>query len=394
VADRLKVVIAPDSFKGTLAADRVAAALAAGWRSARPGDEVVALPVADGGEGTLDVFAAAVPGARRHAVTVTGPGGVPVAAEWLALPDGTAVVELARGSGLPLLGESRDARGAHTVGLGQLLAAALDDPGTRRVIVTLGGSASTDGGTGALAALGARFLDAAGDPLPPGGGALPRLASVDLAGLRQPPGAGVLCLTDVDAPLCGERGAAAVFGPQKGADAADIRVLDEGLRRLAALLGGAPDAPGAGAAGGTGYGLAAAWGARLVPGAPTVAEHAGLPGALADADVVITGEGRFDITSLRGKVVGGVLGLAAARVGSAGPVPVLLVAGQLGAPPPPGVRAALALADLAGGVAPAVAEPERWLTAAGAQLAAATIAAGPSPATAQDAASPRPRVVP
>ncbi|ADP78144.1 glycerate kinase [Pseudofrankia inefficax] len=372
MADRLKVVIAPDSFKGSLAADRVAAALAEGWLSVRPTDEVVRLPIADGGEGTLDVFAAAVPGARRRPATVTGPRGQLVDAEWLALPDGTAVVELARGSGLPLMGDRRDARAAHTVGLGQLLAAALDDPGIRQIIVTLGGSASTDGGTGALAALGARFLDATGAALPPGGGSLVRLAGVDLGGLRKPPPDGVLCLTDVDAPLCGPRGAAAVFGPQKGATEADVPALDEGLRRLAALLGGAPDAPGAGAAGGTGYGLAAAWGARLVPGAATVAEHAGLPDALAEADLVITGEGRFDATSLTGKVVGGVLGLAAARPGASGPVPVLLVAGQLGAPAPSGVRTALALATLAGGVAPAVAEPEHWLTRAATRLATAT----------------------
>ncbi|OHV44369.1 glycerate kinase [Pseudofrankia sp. BMG5.36] len=374
---RLKVVIAPDSFKGSLAADRVAAALADGWLSARPGDEVVRLPIADGGEGTLDVFAAAVPGARRRPLKVTGPDGAPdsrlVDAEWLSLPGGTAVVELARGSGLPLLGARRDPLGAHTVGLGQLLAAALDDPATRQIIVTLGGSASTDGGTGALAALGARFLDDASAPLPPGGGALSRLAAVDARGLRLAPPGGVLCLTDVDAPLCGPHGAAAVFGPQKGATPDGIRLLDGGLRRLATLLGGEPDAPGAGAAGGTGYGLAAAWGARLVPGAATVAEHAGLPAALADADLVITGEGRFDATSMSGKVVGGVLRLAAARVGEAGPVPVLLVAGQLGAPPPPGIDAALAIATLARGVAAATAEPERWLAAAAAQLAAARV---------------------
>jgi glycerate kinase len=372
VADRLKVVIAPDSFKGTLAAERVAAALAEGWRSVRPTDEVVQLPIADGGEGTLDVFAAAVPGARRRPATVTGPRGQLVDAEWLALPDGTAVVELARGSGLPLMGDRRDARAAHTVGLGQLLAAALDDPGIRQIIVTLGGSASTDGGTGALAALGARFLDATGASLPPGGGSLVRLAGVDLGGLRKPPPGGVLCLTDVDAPLCGPRGAAAVFGPQKGADRTDVPVLDEGLQRLAGLLGGDPDAPGAGAAGGTGYGLATAWRARLVPGAATVAEHAGLPDALAEADLVITGEGRFDATSLTGKVVGGVLSLAAARPGAAGPVPVLLVAGQLGAPAPAEIRTALALANLAGGVTAAIAEPERWLIKAATHLATAT----------------------
>ncbi|MBX6387464.1 MAG: glycerate kinase [Frankia sp.] len=364
MADQLTVVIAPDSFKGSLPADEVAAALAAGWHAVRPGDEVRLLPLADGGEGTLDVFATAQPAATRRRVRATGPDGRVVDADWLELPDGTAVVELARGSGLPLLGDRRDPLGAHTVGLGDLLAAAVADPGTRRVVVALGGSASTDGGTGALRALGARFLDETGAELPPGGGALRRLAAIDRAALRPAPPDGVLCLVDVDAPLLGPRGAAAVFGPQKGASPADISLLEEGLARLAALLGGDPAAPGAGAAGGTGYGLAAGWGARLVPGAETVAALAGLPAALAEADVVITGEGRFDPTSLSGKVVGNVVRLA----GQPG-VPVLLVAGQLAAPPPPAVPAALALADLAGGVPAAITDPRRWLTAAAAELA-------------------------
>jgi glycerate kinase len=270
--------------------------------------------------------------------------------------------------------------GAQTTGLGELLRRALD-AGVGRILVGLGGSASTDGGTGALAALGARFLDAAGKPLLPGGGALAALAEVDLSGLRRAPAGGVTCLTDVTAPLLGARGAAAVFGPQKGASGAQIAQLEAGLARLAEALGGDPTAPGAGAAGGTGYGLAAAWGAELTPGAAELGRLAGLDRALADANLVITGEGRFDETSLTGKTCGTVIAAAAA----AG-VPVAVVTGQVsgglallarGSDPPgtprwPAARAVtavVALAELAGGAAAAMAGPRRWLRRAGARLA-------------------------
>ena len=333
----MRVLIAPDSFKGSLGAAAAAAALAEGWLSVRPGDQVTRLPLADGGEGTLDVLAATVPGARWRRAKVTGPGGAPVTARWLELPAssrwptdrpvparaGTAVVELARASGLPLLARP-DPMGAQTTGLGELLGRALD-AGVGRIMVGLGGSASTDGGTGALAALGARFFDAAGQQLPPGGGGLIALATVDLRGLRAPPGGGVICLTDVTAPLLGPRGAAVVFGPQKGADRAQIARLEAGLARLAEALGGDPAAAGAGAAGGTGYGLAAAWGATLTPGAAELGRLAGLDRALAGADLVITGEGRFDETSLTGKTCGTVTDHAAAVAG----VPVAVVAGQV-----------------------------------------------------------------
>src|SRR5581483_5124959 len=178
-----------------------------------------------------------------------------------------------------------DPLGAHTLGLGQTIGHALD-AGAREVVITLGGSASTDGGTGALAALGARFLDAAGHPLPPGGGALTRLAAADLTRLRPPPAGGVTCLSDVTAPLLGGHGAAAAYGPQKGADAGQIAQLESGLARLAAALGGDPAAAGGGAAGGTGYGLAAGWQAVITPGAPRLCELAGLDRALATADLV------------------------------------------------------------------------------------------------------------
>jgi len=409
----VRVLIAPDSFKGSIGAAAAAAALAEGWLSARPDDQVTRLPLADGGEGTLDVLAATVPGAHWHRARVAGPTGSPVTAWWLEIPGdatpgappgagassaspagplasasravspatesrgllgqrrvprgsppqtSTAVVELAGASGLPLLAQP-DPLGSQTTGLGELLGRALD-AGMGRILVGLGGSASTDGGTGALAALGARFLDAAGQPLPPGGGALATLARADLSGLRPPPAGGVICLTDVTAPLLGPLGAAAVFGPQKGADGPQIDRLEAGLARLAGMLGGDPGAPGAGAAGGTGYGLATAWGAVLAPGAAELCRLAGLDRLLAATDLVITGEGRFDATSLTGKVCGTVLAAAAA----AG-TPVALVAGQVSAPAAEGLAAVVTLAGLAGGTAAALASPAHWLHQAGEELA-------------------------
>ena len=358
----MRIVIAPDSFKGTIGATAAAAAIAAGWRAARPGDQVACVPLADGGEGTLEVLAAAWPAARWHPARVRGPCGAPVASCWLELPGETGAVELARSSGLPLLATPEPLR-AQSAGVGDLVSSALD-AGAGSIMIGLGGSACTDGGTGALAALGARFLDARGRELPPGGGALAGLAAVDLAGLRQLPPGGVTCLSDVDAPLLGPAGAAIVFGPQKGADQRQRAVLEKGLARLAELLGGAPGAPGAGAAGGTGYGLAAAWGAVIVPGAAELCRISGLDQALRDADLVITGEGRYDATSAGGKVAGVVLAAAArARAGTA------LVAGVIAADPPAGVACAVSLARLAGGPGRAAADPARWLRVAGGQLA-------------------------
>jgi glycerate 2-kinase len=355
----MRVIVAPDSFKGSSPAAAAAAAIAAGWRSVRPADEVIEMPMADGGEGTLDVLAAAIPGCRWHAALVSGPGSERVQATWLELPGQAHVVELASAAGLTLLSPPRPLR-AHSYGVGELIGHALD-AGARSIVIGLGGSACTDGGTGALAALGARFLDGSGADLPRGGGALGGLARVALAGLRPPPYGGAQCLTDVRAPLLGRDGAAMAYGPQKGASPSDVANLEQGLARLAALAGGQPDEPGAGAAGGTGYGLAI-WGARLCPGAAHVAEIAGLPDALAGADLVITGEGRYDRTSRAGKAAGTVLDLAAA----AG-VPAVVVAGVLATIPR---VPAIELAALAGGEPGAVAEAGRWLEEAGRRLAA------------------------
>jgi glycerate 2-kinase len=358
----VRVILAPDSLKGTVSARHAAVALARGWSAQRPDDDLLLLPLADGGEGTVDAFAAASPDAQLQRTKVTGPDGRPVEASWLLLPDGTAVTELVESSGLPLMA-APDPLGASTVGLGEVLAAALA-AGAERIVIGLGGSASTDGGAGALHAIGARFLDPDGRTLPPGGGALLDLAEADLSGLLPPPPGGVTLLCDVTAPLLGPTGAAHVFGPQKGATPDQVALLDAALARLAGLLRGEPNAAGMGAAGGAAYGLAAAWGARIAPGARTVAELSGLPAALAESQLVLTGEGRFDRTSLTGKVVGGVLELAGA-VGT----PVGIVAGSLAGEVPASVRFAASLTGLAGSIESALAEPERWLEAAGRELA-------------------------
>ncbi|WP_125132989.1 glycerate kinase [Microbacterium sp. 10M-3C3] len=357
----MRVVVAPDSFKGSIRADAAAAALAEGWRSVRPADDVRARPMADGGEGTLAAIAAAVPAAVRVPVTVEGPTGAPVEAVWLRLADGTGVVELASTSGIELLGGRLRPGRASTRGFGEAIAAALGD-GVARLVLGIGSSASTDGGVGMLVALGARITDAAGVPVRPGADGLADVASVDVRSLRPLPPGGVRVLTDVTSPLLGPRGAAAVFGPQKGLDPAGVARADAGLARLAAFAPhGSPAAPGAGAAGGTGWALGL-WGARLQPGAPAVADIIGLPAAAASADLVITGEGAFDASSGAGKVPGFVAGLAPGRTA--------LVAGRIA----PGAgtaafAATMELSALAGSAAAALSDPARWLRAAGAALA-------------------------
>ena len=359
------IVIAPDSFKGSLSARAVADAIAAGWRSVAPDDTLTLIPQADGGEGTIDAIEAAVAGSvRRSAGLVTGPDGRPTPGEWLELPSGAAVVELAQSSGLPLM-QTPDAHGATTRGLGEVIRAALE-AGATSLVIGLGGSASTDGGAGALAALGLRLTDASGAPLPDGGAALADVAGVDRSDLLPAPAGGVTLLSDVTAPLLGPTGAAAVFGPQKGASAVDVATLDAALSRFAGALGGDPDLPGSGAAGGTGFGFSAAWGATLESGADYLAVLSGLGAAIDGADVLILGEGRFDSQSLGGKVVGQLLQRAEERAVRPG-----VIAGQVTATAVVnGERVwTTALVDLAGSVEAAIAEPERWLREAGAAAA-------------------------
>ncbi|GAB3815273.1 glycerate kinase [Tessaracoccus terricola] len=365
----MRVVVAVDSFKGTIGAAAAAAELAAGWGSVAPDAELVLRPMADGGEGTLDAFAAAVPGAERFAVAVTGPDGEPVEASWLLLPGtddaprGTAVVELASTSGIELLGERRPGLDADTTGFGQAIAAALDH-GVSRLLLGIGSSASTDGGVGMLRALGGEFTDNFGDPIAPGARGLARLASAHVDRVRRPPVGGVKVLTDVTNPLLGPLGAAAVFGPQKGLDAAGIATAEAGLARLAKLMPVPVYEPGSGAAGGTGFALLA-WGAELVPGAPEVARLVGLREAIAGADLVITGEGSFDGQSAAGKVPGFVAELAE----EAG-VPTALVAGRItDDADTTGFRVQLSLSELAGSGSAALTDPARWLREAGVRLA-------------------------
>ncbi|CAM5494931.1 glycerate kinase [Leifsonia shinshuensis] len=365
------VVFAPDSFKGSATATEVAAALAAGWSSVRPDDRVVLAPMADGGEGTLDAFEVAVPGALRRPVRVTGPDGAPRDTSWLLLPDGRAVVELAETSGIGLM-PVLEAFDAQTTGFGQAIAAALD-AGATALLLAIGGSASTDGGAGMLTALGARLLDADGDDIVPGNRGLAGLSRAELTLRALPPG-GARVLSDVTSPLLGPAGAAAVFGPQKGARPADVPVLEAGLARFADVLREAgvavdPATPGAGAAGGTGHGLLA-WGAVIAPGSAAVGEALGLPAMVAGADAVVTGEGRYDDQSAAGKVPEYVAGLARA----AG-IPALLAAGSIAADPR-GFAAAASLSELAGGSAAAIADPLRWAAAAGADLARRAVGNG------------------
>ncbi len=299
----LRWLIAPQEFKGTLTASEAAEALVAGLREAAPEVVLDVAPLADGGPGTVDALLAGASGERR-VLTVQGPLGAPVQAAYALLEQGrTAVIEMAAASGLSLLApEERDARRASTYGTGELIRAALD-AGCTRLIIGLGGSATNDAGVGALTALGYRFLDAEGQPLPPGGASLRRLARVDMT-QRHPRLTEVelLAATDVTVPLLGPTGATQLFGPQKGADPAAVEELEEALEYFA--QGMAPEfirVPGSGAAGGLGYGLAVLAGASLASGYGLVAQALRLVRRVAVADAVLTGEGRFDRQTALGK---------------------------------------------------------------------------------------------
>ena len=326
----MKIVIAPDSFKESLSAPEVAAAIARGWRQVFPEAELLLRPMADGGEGTVDAVLAATGGERREC-RVCGPLGESVLAHWGWLGEGTAVLEMASASGLHHVPrDRRDATITTSLGTGELIRAALD-AGATRIILGLGGSATNDGGAGLLQALGVRFLDAREVELPPGGAALARLARIDVGGLDpRLLQARLEIAADVDNPLCGPRGASRVFGPQKGADPQQVEQLDAALehyaRVVAATLGeDHSHHPGVGAAGGLGFAARAFLHAGFRPGIELVAELSGLADAVEGADLVITGEGRLDSQSLHGKTPVGV-----ARIARAAGVPVVALAGSLG----------------------------------------------------------------
>ncbi|MEK1904429.1 MAG: glycerate kinase [Pseudomonas sp.] len=326
----MKIVIAPDSFKESLSAPEVAAAIARGWQQVFPQAEIVLRPMADGGEGTVDALLAAIGGERRECV-VRGPLGAPVAAHWGWLDDTTAVIEMAAASGLHWVPrEQRDATRTSSYGTGELIRQALD-AGATRIILGLGGSATNDGGAGLLQALGVRFLDDCGAELVPGGAALASLARLDLSGLdARLQQVQVEVAADVDNPLCGPRGASQVFGPQKGASPAQVELLDAALahyaQHVAAVLGEDHSRlPGVGAAGGLGFACKAFLHAIFRPGIELVAELCALAEAVQGADLLITGEGRLDSQSLHGKTPVGV-----ARIAKAAGVPVIALAGSLG----------------------------------------------------------------
>jgi glycerate kinase len=323
----VRVLICPDSFTGTLTAAEAAAAMAEGWRRTSPHDDLVLLPLSDGGPGFLDSVQAGR-GGSRVPVTVSGPLGAQVAAEYLRDGRGTAWVESAAAAGLHLVPTGlRDPTRTTSLGVGQLLAAAAD-AGSRRIVLGVGGTGTCDGGAGLLAGLGATSDPA--EALVRGGAGLAGLASVDLApALDRMSGRVLEVATDVDVPLLGPRGAARGFAPQKGATKAQVEVLEEAMTHWADLLGRTEDgrspavALGAGAGGGMGAALIRL-GARRVPGIATVLAAMDLDAALGGTDLVITGEGAFDWQSLRGKAVAGVAAAALDRA-----VPVLVLAGRV-----------------------------------------------------------------
>lgn len=328
----MKIVLAPDSFKGSLSARDAAEALAKGFRRVFPDAEYVLIPMADGGEGTVEALVEATQG-KRLSVRVTGPAGRPVQATFGILGDGeTAVIEMASASGLPLLaiGE-RNPLTTTTFGTGELIRAALD-AGAKRLIIGIGGSATNDGGAGVAEALGARFLDREGRPLPRGGGSLGELATIDLSHfdprVRE---VTVLVACDVDNPLTGVRGASAVFGPQKGATPAMVQTLDRNLAHYAEVLRRqlgkeVEHVPGAGAAGGLGAGLLAFFNAELRRGVEVVLEAVHFEKHLEGATFVVTGEGELNRQTAYGKTPLGVA-QAAKRHG----LPVFAVAGSIAA---------------------------------------------------------------
>ncbi|HEY0118678.1 MAG TPA: glycerate kinase [Cellulomonas sp.] len=365
---RARVVVAPDKFKGSATARHVAAAVAEGMRRAAPAWDVLEVPVADGGEGTVDAALAA--GFAPLATTVAGPVGEPRQAT-IAVRGDVAIVELAQASGIELLpGDGLAPLRATSRGTGDLVRYALDR-GCRTIVLGVGGSACSDGGAGMLAALGATPRDAHGEPVPDGGGALRDVASVDLDGLDpRVAGCRVILASDVDSPLLGPDGAVAVYGPQKGADAAQRSVLEEGMANWARLVG-LPwaDAPGAGAAGGVGFAALAALHAHRRPGVDVVLELVDFEAAITGATLVVTGEGRLDEQSLRGKAPMGVI--AAARAHG---LTVVAVSGQCALAPSvlrdAGVARSYALADLEPDVERSMRRVRELLVTVGATIAA------------------------
>ncbi len=365
----MRVLVCPDKFAGTLSAPEVAAAIADGWLGSAPADALTVLPLADGGPGFLDAIAGSVHGLRLDVPTVD-PFGSPVSG-WVLIDAANGYVESAQACGLQLVAR-RDPMAATTFGVGALVAAAVE-AGVRTVVIGLGGSATNDGGAGMLAALGAAPVDAIGRVLPYGGAALAYCAG--LSGVPRLRGVSLVGASDVDSPLCGPMGASVVFGPQKGATADQVSLLDTALARFAEVLEsslptcprGLAALPGSGAAGGLGAAILAC-GGSLTSGFDIVSSLVGLERALDDCDLVITGEGSFDDQSLRGKVVAGVAAAARDRG-----LPCVVLAGRVAAGWPDalaaGVTDSYSLVDHFGDEATALARPAEGLRALAGRLA-------------------------
>jgi len=326
----LNIVIAPDSFKESLSAAGVAQAIAAGIQSVIADAQTHCLPMADGGEGTLDAVLAVTGGEQRQ-LQVADALGRPRLAHWGWLPNQTAIIEMASAAGLEhIAAGDRDPARADTQGVGELLLAALE-AGAQHIVLTAGGSATNDAGSGMLRALGMGLLNDQGQTLPPGGLALQNLARIDNSMLASRLAeTKITVATDVRNPLCGPDGASAIFGPQKGATPELVQSLDQALSQFANITAQSlgtdlQNHPGAGAAGGLGFAALAWLGARMRPGVEVVAELAGLHAAVAKADLVFTGEGRMDAQTLQGKTPWGVM-----RVARQYNVPVIAIAGSLG----------------------------------------------------------------
>ncbi|HXM18949.1 MAG TPA: glycerate kinase [Candidatus Tumulicola sp.] len=369
-----KIVIAPDKFKGSLSGAAAAAAIAAAFAEVFPDAAIVQKPVADGGEGTAQALLASL-GGREVTRSVTGPDGKPIEASFGLLGDGgVAVVELARASGIALVARGKnDPRTATTYGTGELIDAAIE-AGARRVILAIGGSATNDAGSGALAALGARFLDVRGRSLAPGGAALAGLMTIETALLEERlRGIAIDIASDVSNPLCGPNGASAIYGPQKGASPAEVIELDAALARFAEIAARTTgvdmrDVPGAGAAGGVGGGFLALAGARLRPGAQLVLEVIGFDQALDGADLVVTGEGKLDRQTLAGKAP-----FAVAQAARAKGIRTVAVAGRVELSPDEleqtGIERAVSIVSLGVSSGEAIARAEELLRIAARQLA-------------------------
>lgn len=324
-----KILLIPDSFKGTMSSLEICSIMEAGIHRHYPEAEVVSIPVADGGEGSVDAFLQAL-GGEKVTVKAQDPYGQEFDSFYGILPDGTAVIEMAAAAGLPLVGENRHAEKTTTYGVGQLIKDALRNK-CKKLIIGLGGSATNEGGCGAAAALGVRFINKNHESFVPVGETLKDITAIDMTGLdpllKQVP---IITMCDIDNPLCGPHGASAVFGPQKGADAECVEMLDNGLHHMADIIRRDLEKdvlllPGSGAAGGMGGGMAAFFDSRLQPGIETVLDTVRFNNLLEGADLVISGEGKIDTQSLRGKVVIGV-----ARRAKQSHVPLIAVVGDIG----------------------------------------------------------------